>query len=235
MKALFTLLLLTISISAFAQSSDTTWFSKKWEKTNKQNSYYYRVVQSGTPDSLLHVKDYFGIGELQMEGSYTSLTPEIKEGTFIWWHKNGVKQRECLFKDNTMVNLTEWDAQGKMTSHKEFVNVVKYVNGAPAYEAKYVEATPKFPGESGITAYLKSNIKYPDEAAKDGIGGKVIVGFVVTKKGKIKHVEIVQGVHPAIDTEAIRVVKAMSDWTPGRSEGKPIDIKMNLPINFNPS
>jgi periplasmic protein TonB len=82
---------------------------------------------------------------------------------------------------------------------------------------------------------LKANVRYPADAAKAGIGGKVIVGFVVTKKGKVKHVEIVQGVHPSIDAEALRVVKAMPAMSPGRLQGKPIDCNMNLPINFNPS
>lgn len=220
--------------SAFSQRSNTAWFSKQWEKADRQNGYYFRVVESGTAGVPLHVKDFFASGELQMEGYYTSLAPEVKEGTFTWWLKSGVKQREALFRLNAMVNLTEWDAQGKQTSYKEVVNVVKYVNGKPEYEAKYIEAAPKFPVENGLTDFLKSNIRYPAEAAKEKVGGKVIIGFVVTKKGKIRHVGIVQGVHPAIDAEALRVVKAMPAWIPGRLEGKAIDTNMNLPINFNP-
>ena len=220
---------------AFAQRSDTTWFSKKWEKTDRQNGYYFRVTASGAPGEPLRVQDYFPSGELQMEGTYTSLEPEVKEGTFTWWHKNGVKQRECLFKDDLLVNLTEWDATGKQTAHKEVVNVVTYVDGKPVYEPKYLEAAPRFTAPGGLTEYLKANIRYPADAAKAGIGGKVIVGFVVTKKGRIKHAEIVQGVHPSIDAEALRVVKAMPAMSPGRLEGKPLETNMNLPINFNPN
>lgn len=232
-KALLIILLLTVYSMAFAQRSDTTWFSKKWEKTERQHGYYYRVVASNAPGQLLRVQDFFSTGEQQMEGTYTSLEPEVKEGSFTWWHKNGVKQRECLYNNNMLVNLTEWDATGKQTAHKEVVNVVTFVNGEPKYEPKYLEEAPRFTAPGGIMGYLKNNIRYPADAIEAGIGGKVMVSFVVTKKGKIKHVEIVQGVHPSIDAEALRVVKAMPAMSPGRLEGKLIDCNLNLPINFN--
>lgn len=232
-KFILSLLLLFISQFVFAQSSDTTWFTKTWEKTTKENGYYYRTVTSDAQGGLLHVKDFFASGELQMEGYYTSLDPEMKEGTFIWWHKNGVKQRECLFQNNAMVKLTEWDENGSQTAHKEVVNVVTYVDGKPVYEPKYLEAAPRYAGKEGFFEYLKANVKYPAEAVRAGIGGKVIIGFVVTKKGKIKHVEVVQGVHPAIDSEALRVIKEMPRWTPALQDGKPVDTNMNLPISFN--
>lgn len=67
--------------------------------------------------------------------------------------------------------------------------------------------------------WLGNNIKYPEEAKKEGVSGKVIVDFVITKTGKTDKVRVVRGLHPALDEEAVRVIKAMPAWTPGKQKG----------------
>lgn len=96
-----------------------------------------------------------------------------------------------------------------------------------------VEQMPEYPG--GIKAlqeYLSENIEYPKEAMKNGIQGKVFVGFVVNTKGKIVDIKIARSVDPLLDKEALRVVKAMQDWTPGKQRGKKVNVAFTLPINF---
>lgn len=80
--------------------------------------------------------------------------------------------------------------------------------------------------------WLGNNIKYPEEAKKEGVRGKVIVDFVITKTGKTDKVRVVRGLHPALDEEAVRVIKAMPAWAPGKQNGRPVNVSYTLPITF---
>ena len=96
-----------------------------------------------------------------------------------------------------------------------------------------VEQMPQFPG--GTTAmmeYLSKNVRYPEEAHKNGIQGRVIITFVVESDGSITEAHIVRSVNPLLDAEALRVVNAMPNWTPGMQNGEPVRVKYTLPITF---
>ena len=75
-------------------------------------------------------------------------------------------------------------------------------------------------------------MKYPAVAKENGIQGTVYVNFVVWKDGKIRDVKILRGVNKMLDDEAVRVVKAMPTWNPGKQRGKPVSVSYNLPIKF---
>lgn len=94
---------------------------------------------------------------------------------------------------------------------------------------------PEFPGgQNALTTYLVNNIKYPDSARKKGKQGIVYVQFVVSKTGVISNVKVLKGVAGGseLNDEAVRVVKQMPAWKPGTKDGKPIAVKMILPIRF---
>ena len=96
-----------------------------------------------------------------------------------------------------------------------------------------VENMPEFPG--GTTAlfkYLGKNIKYPAMAKDAGIKGKVYVTFVVDRDGSIADVKVLRGIGGGCDEEAVRVVKSMPKWAPGKQRGKAVRVQYNLPINF---
>ncbi len=95
------------------------------------------------------------------------------------------------------------------------------------------EIMPQFKGGlEKLFEYLGNNIKYPKRDKNAGIQGKVYITFVVDKKGRIKDVKILRGVSQLIDAEALRVVKAMPNWSPGIQAGNPVSVRYNLPINF---
>lgn len=103
----------------------------------------------------------------------------------------------------------------------------------PVYNMSMVDQQPQFPGgASEMYKWLGNNIKYPEEAKKEGVRGKVIVDFVITKTGKTDKVRVVRGRHPALDEEAVRVIKAMPAWTPGKQNGRPVNVSYTLPITF---
>ncbi len=96
-----------------------------------------------------------------------------------------------------------------------------------------VEDPCEFPGGMGkLNKYLRDNIEYPEIAQENGIQGRVIVEFVVEKNGKPSQVKVLRGVDPALDKEAIRVVKNMPAWKPGKQQGKPVRQRFTLPVVF---
>lgn len=96
-----------------------------------------------------------------------------------------------------------------------------------------VEVMPEYPGGmEAMIKFLSENIKYPEQMKKDSIEGRVILSFVVEKDGSITEVEEVRSPHPVLTEEAIRVVKLMPKWTPGKQRGKTVRVKFMLPINF---
>lgn len=95
------------------------------------------------------------------------------------------------------------------------------------------EEMPEFPGGIvNLISYMSDNIKYPQKARKEGVQGQVMVAFIVSKDGSLKNIQIAKGVSPELDAEALRVVKMMPKWTPGKNEGKTVDVKYELPVDF---
>ena len=96
-----------------------------------------------------------------------------------------------------------------------------------------VEVDPEFPGGmEALTKYLSENIKYPEQAKKDKIQGKVYISFVVEKDGSVADAKVLRGIGGGCDEEALRVVNAMPKWTPGKQRNTPVRVQFNLPIVF---
>ena len=117
-----------------------------------------------------------------------------------------------------------------------FFYCVSFGQTAEAQEADstgvftYVEVMPEFKGNLG--EYLGKNIRYPKKAQQAGIEGRVTVRFVIDLKGAIREAYVETKVHPALDAEALRVVKGMPRWKPGTQEGKAVKVYYRLPIKF---
>ena len=96
-----------------------------------------------------------------------------------------------------------------------------------------VEEMPEFPGGQGeLLKYLGKSIKYPVIAHENGIQGRVICAFVVNRDGSIVDAEVLRGVDPSLDKEALRVINSMPKWKPGKQRGKPVRVKYTVPVTF---
>ncbi len=96
-----------------------------------------------------------------------------------------------------------------------------------------VEQMPEYPGGmQAMIEFLQANMKYPENAAKQKVEGRVTVQFVVETDGSVTDVHVAKQVFPSLDAEAIRVVQAMPKWTPGKDKGRVVRVKYNLPIVF---
>ena len=117
------------------------------------------------------------------------------------------------------------------------VEIMEFEEEAEDEEAEIffiVEDMPSFQGkgQDGFRNWIGQNLQYPEIAAENGISGRVFVKFVVEGDGSISNVELVRGVDPALDKEAIRVIKASPKWAPGKQRGKPVRVSFTFPINF---
>ena len=97
-----------------------------------------------------------------------------------------------------------------------------------------VEQMPEYPGGmQALFEFLKENIKYPEDAQKQKVEGRVLAKFVVETDGSISNIEVVKHAFPSLDAEAVRVIQAMPKWSPGKQKGQAVRVKFVVPINFN--
>lgn len=111
---------------------------------------------------------------------------------------------------------------------------IKVFQQSVSYLELPAEGMPMFRGgKTELAKYLSANIKYPMDAQRKGIHGRVFVAFVVETDGSISNVKIIQGVCESIDQEALRVVNSMPKWVPGMYRGQPVRVEYVLPLNFS--
>ena len=126
------------------------------------------------------------------------------------------------------------DANGEVLKAKEVIaqpEPPKHEEESKVFDI--VEQMPSFPGgPAALMKFLSENIKYPVVAQENGVQGRVVVAFVVERDGSITDVHIARGVGPSLDKEAVRVVKAMPKWTPGKQNGCAVRGKVNVPVAF---
>ncbi|HMN04474.1 MAG TPA: energy transducer TonB [Flavobacteriales bacterium] len=101
------------------------------------------------------------------------------------------------------------------------------------FDLAAVQEQPDFPGGMAqMYKYLQSNTRYPDMEFDAGIQGKVYVEFVVESNGSVSNVRVARGVSPGLDKEALRAVKSMPKWSPGKMNGKPVKVRFTIPVDF---
>ena len=118
---------------------------------------------------------------------------------------------------------------------KKVVKTTKATKKTSANDKVYevCEQMPTFPGgDAALMKYLSENVKYPALAIKAQEQGRVVVSFTVEKDGAISDVKVARSVTPSLDAEAVRVVKAMPKWTPGKQGGQLVRVRYNVPVSF---
>lgn len=154
--------------------------------------------------------------------------------------KEDIKSQDEIKETETAVGATNFD-QGTddltktVREHKDEVIVEEKKPEPPKKEEIFtaVEQPPQFPGgEAALLKYIADHIRYPAAAQENGIQGRVVVQFVVTKDGSIGQVKVVRGKDPDLDKEAKRVVRTLPRFVPGKMNGNNVSVWYTLPINF---
>ena len=149
-----------------------------------------------------------------------------------------IKSQDDMKETETAVGTTDFDKGtddlNVVREHKEEVIVEEKTE--PVDDNKVfdvVEQKPQFPGgEAALLKYVADHIRYPADAQDNGVQGRVVVQFVVTKTGSIGEVKVVRGKDPSLDKEAVRVVKSLPKFVPGKMNGHSVNVWYTLPIQF---
>ena len=128
--------------------------------------------------------------------------------------------------ENFILDLPDFDDKIEIPVYKKPEEAVEVIEDPLIW----VEQMPEFKGN--INKYLSEAINYPTIAVETGMQGKVFCEFVVNKDGTIVDVRVIRGIDRSLDEEAMRVIKSMPAWKPGRMNGKAVRVKFNLPVNF---
>ena len=166
-------------------------------------------------------------------GLQTQSLPVVTESKLVVWMKDDVQSMEEM----VVVGMASDGVGAPSVTHpdKKVVAVAEVPNVKEEQQAIFtvVEEMPQFPGGMGeAMRFLAQNIKYPKAAQQAKIEGRVIVQFVVGKDGSVSDIQIMRGVSPELDAEAIRVVGMMPKWIPGKQRGKAVTVKFTMPIMF---
>ena len=171
----------------------------------------------------------------KVKSSVKFTAPEIKKDNEVN-PEDEIKSQDDLSKTNTAIG--SFDVKGNDEEGGEVLKAQQVaVDEAPKEEETkvfdVVEQMPSFPGgDAALMKFLSEHIKYPVVAEENGIQGRVIATFVVERDGSITDVKVIKSVDPSLDKEAIRVLKSMPKWIPGKQNGSAVRVKYTVPVTF---
>jgi len=149
------------------------------------------------------------------------------------------RRNYSYYKSTSLYDDRRFNISFKLLGYNESYldqNTEKGLNDSVKWEGRIfevVEQMPHFPGgAASLMRYLSENIKYPIQAQTKGISGRVVVSFVVEPDGTFSDLRVIRSVDPILDKEALRVVRDMPRWIPGKQDGKPVRARYNVPVSF---
>jgi len=141
-------------------------------------------------------------------------------------------ERRCYDEEGLLFCLETWQDSKLQTSR--YYDKDGHETDTPETTVEPLFILPEFPGgQTQLLTFLSTRVQYPANCQREGIQGRVICEFHVSKKGDIEDVRVLRsGGHKSLDREAVRVVKSMPRWKPGKERGKPVRVKFTVPVNF---
>ena len=172
----------------------------------------------------------------KVKSSVAFTVPEIKKDSEVKEDQE-MKSQEELQETNTAIGAFDVkgddDAAGEVLKVKETIAEPEPPKVEETKVFDVVEQMPQFKGgDAALMDYLNKNIKYPVIAEENGIQGRVVTTFVVERDGSITDVKVIKSVDPSLDKEAVRVVKSMPKWNPGKQNGSAVRVKYTVPVTF---
>jgi TonB family protein len=247
LKITLLLMISCFSVSIFAQKKvDTIFLNASWDTVQtKAEASRYRVTQTNGKFRITLLFDSLDMKLEEMsyrkDKSANTLSDSVwwKYGSFREWYPSGqLKVEGNYIYDRFHDNLKTYYPNGALKRND--VYYVDTLRQAHCYAPDSTEIAhfpyeelPEFKGgQREMFQFLADNIDYPRKALKKDIAGTVYVGFVINKLGNIVEVKIKRGVNEFLDKEAVRVVKSMPNWKPGKQDGELVRVAYTLPIKF---
>lgn len=186
------------------------------------------VVDLNNNDSIANEQEVFeeNVDSFEATTAVSATIDEVIADTIV----DDSQYSDVAMKERSEDFAAKETASSK-TAIREYENRQSQQSDNKVYEK--VEQMPSFPGgEAALMRYLSSNVHYPVVAEENGVQGKVFLTFVIERDGSITDVKVVKSVDPALDKEAVRVIKNMPQWRAGTQDGKPVCVKITMPIIF---
>ena len=231
----------------YEKSANNSWTEYANDKITQINdtSYLVKINEKGINYKTIRVFHQVDTGylikhyvnnQLVSEGFSKFIFPLILEGEWTFYNDNGsIYRSEFYYNNQQIVNEDVYSSNDTINNinREDTTNNINENETSSEQPFTIVERMPDFPsGYDGMMRFIKMNLKYPVEAAKNGITGTVYVRFVIKKDGTVSDVSILRGVHPLLDNEAMRVVRMMPKWKPGMQNGKPVPVYFTIPVKF---
>ena len=235
-KALLVMFAIGIAIAAFVAIKGVVENAMKQDVAIEADVELSKLAEK--KEAKVERKEQPKLEKVEVEKVKSSVkftAPEIKKDDEVK-PEDEIKSQDDLSKTNTAIGTFDVkgndEAEGEVLKAKEVV-----VDEKPKEEETkvfdVVEQMPSFPGgDAELMKYLSTHIKYPVVAEENGIQGRVIATFVVERDGSISDVKVIKSVDPSLDKEAIRVLKSMPKWIPGKQNGSAVRVKYTVPVTF---
>ena len=236
-KAMLIMLAIGIAIAAFVAIKGVVENAMKQDVAIEADVELAKLAEK--KEAKVEKKEEPKIEKVEVEkvkSSVKFVPPVIKKDSEVKPEEE-LKSQEELNKTNTAIGAFDVkgndEAAGEVLKAKEVIAQPEPPKEEEQKVFDYVEQMPTFPGgDAARNEFLSRTIRYPAAAEENGIQGRVVVQFVVEKDGSISNVNVVRSVDLSLDKEAIRVVKAMPRWIPGKQNGSPVRCKFTLPVSF---
>ena len=171
----------------------------------------------------------------KVKSSVKFTAPEIKKDDEVK-PEDEIKSQDDLAKTNTAIGTFDVKGNDEEGGQVLKANEVAIDEKPTEEETKVfdvVEQMPEFPGgQAALLKWIGDNIKYPAIAEENGIQGRVVCTFVVERDGSVTDVQVARSIDPSLDKEAVRVLKKMPKWIPGRQNGSAVRVKYTVPVTF---
>jgi TonB family protein len=233
--------ILSASFSLSWGQSRTLYFDQYNIRCDSIEAHYIgKLTKSDSDKSKELLKMYGKEGRLNFEAEYLDYNEGIQDGIYREYYSEGqLKQKMNYTKGRRDGELISYYENGQMR-RKELYKKGKLKQGQcyslSGEETDYYpsEVMPTFKGgNKELRLFLAQNMKYPDVALKENISGTVYVHFVITPDGSIENEKVIQGVHPILDEEALRIVSLTNNrWNAGLLENEKVRVNYTVPITF---
>lgn len=236
------LIFIALSLLVFyIQAQDTLYFDKKGKITDRPDKAHRFEVRTADPDNpdRVSVKRFNIIGLPISYIEYKSEKDRIIHGLYKEWYDNGQLKREKNYYEGEYHGelLTYWPdgalRRRDLYDHGSLVSGKIWDRDGEEMEYFDFRTEPVFPGGlENLAVILSHNLRYPTSARRRSIEGIVVIGFVVERDGQISEPFVHTSVHRSLDREALRVVKQLPYFIPGKIEGEPVRFRFFLPVRF---
>ena len=236
-KAMLIMLAIGIAIAAFVAIKGVVENAMKQDVAIEADVELAKLAEK--KEAKVEKKEEPKIEKVEVEkvkSSVKFVPPVIKKDDEVKPEEE-LKSQEELNKTNTAIGAFDVkgndEAAGEVLKAKEVIAQPEPPKEEETKVFDVVEQMPSFPGgPSALMQYLSSNIKYPVVAEENGVQGRVVCTFVVERDGSITDVRVIRSVDPSLDKEAVRVVKSMPKWIPGKQNGSAVRVKYTVPVTF---